>query len=220
MELQQILEQRQSIRRYKNITVKEDDLKEILHAAHLAPSAKNSQNWHFVAIQNKGLLDKLADVILTKNEKIALEMDKVDTSKADRFRKFCKNFTLFWKDSTATIVITYATNYYPSGYHEYKLIEESQEILDNLLYHKNPGLQNIGAACENITLKAIDLGYSTCWLTSANYVADEIEELLKNEINFEKEKYFMVNMFAIGVPEENQKSPAKKPLEEIYTFVK
>lgn len=220
MELQEILEQRQSIRRYKDVPVKEDDLKEIIKSAHLAPSAKNSQNWHFIAIQNKELLNKIADIILAKNEEIASKMDKVDTSKADRFRKFCKNFTLFWKDTEATLVLTYATNYYPTGYYEYKLIDGPQEILDNLLYHKNPGLQNIGAACENITLKAIELGYSTCWLTSANYATDEIEALIKKEAGFEKEGYFMVNMFAIGVPEENQKSPAKKPLEEVYTLVK
>ena len=81
-------------------------------------------------------------------------------------------------------------------------------------------MQSLGAALENFTLTAIDLGYGSCWLTSANYVAAEIEALLKTEAGFEKEGFYMAAMMALGVPEDNPKSPPKKPLEEIYTFIK
>lgn len=220
MELQTIIEKRQSIRRYKEGGIPDADLQDIIKAASLAPSGKNTQNWHFVAIKNRELMQKLADVISKKNESICLEMDKVDKDKADRFRKFCKNFTLFWKDTAAALIITLATDYIPSGYKEYSLIDADKDILFDLLKHKNPGMQNIGAACENLTLKAIDLGYGTCWLTSANYAGSEIEQFLKEEIDFEKEGYYFVNMFSIGIPQENQKSPSKKPLEEVLTIVK
>lgn len=220
MELQTIIEKRQSIRRYKEGGIPDADLQDIIKAAVAAPSGKNSQNWHFVAIKNKDLMQKLANIITEKNESICLEMDKVNKEKADRFRKFCKNFTLFWKDTAPAIIITLATDYIPSGYKEYSLIDADQDLLLDLLRHRNPGMQNIGAACENLTLKAIELGYGTCWLTSANYAGPEIEKFLKDEIIFEKEGYYFVNMFAIGVPQENQKSPAKKPIEEVYTLVK
>ena len=55
--------------------------------------------------------------------------------------------------------------------------------------------------------------------TSANYAAQEIQALLKQEIGFVKQDYYMGAMLALGVPKENAKSPKKKPLEEIYTFV-
>ncbi|MBE6033571.1 MAG: nitroreductase [Clostridiales bacterium] len=220
MELQAIIEKRQSIRRYQEGGIPDADLEEIIKAAVSAPSGKNTQNWHFVAIKNRKIIQKIADVISEKNESICLEMDKMDKDKADRFRKFCKNFTVFWRDTAPAIIVTMATVYVPSGYNEYKLIGAEQEILLDLMGYRNPGMQSIGAACENLTLKAIDLGYGTCWLTSANYAAAEIEKVLKEETGFEKEGFFFVNLFAIGIPQENQKSPAKKALGEVYTLIK
>lgn len=220
MELQTIIEKRQSIRRYQEGGIPDGDLQDIIKAAATAPSGKNTQNWHFVAIKDRTLIQKIADVISEKNESICLKMDKVDKEKADRFRKFCRNFTVFWRDTAPAIIVTMATVYVPSGYNEYKLIGAEQEILLDLMGYRNPGMQSIGAACENLTLKAIELGYGTCWLTSANYAASQIEKLLKEYTGFEKEGYFFVNMFAIGIPQENQKSPAKKPLEEVFTLIK
>lgn len=220
MELREIIEKRQSIRRYTEEGIPDADLQEIVRAASLAPSGKNTQNWHFVAIKNRAVIQKLADVISAKNEEICLKMDAVDKEKADRFRKFCKNFTVFWRDTAPAIIITMATVYVPSGYNEYKLIKAEQELLLDLMGYRNPGMQSIGAACENLTLKAIDLGYGSCWLTSANYAAAEIEKVLKEECGFEKEGYFFVNMFALGVPQPNQKSPAKKTLDEVFTLIK
>ncbi|HBG8071062.1 TPA: nitroreductase family protein, partial [Clostridioides difficile] len=76
------------------------------------------------------------------------------------------------------------------------------------------------AAIENFTLSAIELGYGSCWLTSQNYAADEIEAVLEAETGFEKGEYFLGAMLALGVPEDNLKSPSKKPVEEICTFIK
>lgn len=219
MELQDILEKRQSIRKYKEGDIPEADIEEIVRAAGLAPSGKNIQNWHFIAIKNRQLIDKIADVIDKKNEKISDQMAKVDEEKALRFRKFFKNFTLFFTKAPVLTVV-FSTIYKPSGYNEYELINAAPDILDDLLNHRNPGMQSVGAALENFTLKAIDKGYGTCWLTSANYAAAEIEELLKNEIGFEKEGFFMVAMMSMGIPLDNQKSPRKKALEDIYTFIK
>ncbi len=220
MELQKIIETRQSIRRYKEGGIPDADLQEIIKAAAAAPSGKNIQNWHFVAIKDRNIIQKIADAVSAKNESICLEMDKVDKEKADHFRKFCKNFTVFWRDTAPAVIITMASVYVPSGYNEYKLIGEKEELLSDLMGRRNPGMQSIGAACENLTLKAVDLGYGTCWLTSANYAAAEIEKILKDEAGFEKEGFFFVNMFAIGIPEDNQKSPSKKPLEEVFTLIK
>lgn len=220
MELQTIIEKRQSIRRYKEGGIPDADLQDIIKAAAAAPSGKNIQNWHFVAIKNREIIQKIADAVTAKNEAICLEMDKIDKEKADRFRKFCKNFTVFWRDTAPAIIITMATVYTPSGYNEYKLIGAEQELLLDLMGYRNPGMQSVGAACENLTLKAIDLGYGTCWLTSANYAAKEIEAILKEDAGFDKEGFFFVNLFAIGIPQEDQKSPAKKELEEVFTLIK
>lgn len=163
-------------------------------------------------------MDRIAETILVKNETIATEMERVDEEKALRFRKFVKNFTLFYLKAPVLVVV-FTKDYLPSGYHELELTGAHQAILDDILLKRNPGMQNLGAAIEHFTLSAVEQGFGSCWLTSANYAAKEIEDLLEKEIGFAKEGWFMGAMLALGVPEDGAKSPKKKPLEEICTFI-
>lgn len=218
MELQDILLKRQSIRHYKEGDVPEEHIKEIVKAAGTAPSGKNTQHWHFVCIKNRELINKIAQVIIAKNEEISKEMDKKDIEKGNKFRKFVKNLTLFFLDAPVLVVV-YTSTYYPSGYHELVFAEAPDSVTNDIVYFRNPGMQGLGAALENFTLKAIDLGYGTCWLTSANYAAKEIEALMKKEVGFEKKDYFMGALMSLGIPEDNPKSPKKKAFEDIYTFI-
>lgn len=219
MELKEIIEIRQSIRKYKDVDVPEEDIKEIVAAAAKAPSGKNIQNWHFVAIKNDELKVKIADVVGIKNEEIAARMDKIDEVQGERFRKFYKHFTRFFA-TAPVLTVVYSKVYTPSGYNELSLVGGNEKELWDLIDYRSPGMQSLGAAMENYTLAAIDKGYGTCWLTSANYAAKEIEELLKEEIKFEKDGYFMACMISMGVPEKDQKSPKKKSVEDVYTFIK
>ena len=218
MELQEIIKKRQSIRKYKEGDVPKEHILEIIGAAGLAPSGKNIQNWHFVVIKNEDLKQKIGDVILDKNESICLEMDKIDRERGDAFRKFARNFTLFFLKAPVLVVV-FSTDYRPSGYYELEFINADQSVLNDLVKHRNPGMQSLGAALENFTLKAIDIGYGTCVLTSANYAAAEIEETLKKEIGFCKDDYYLACMISMGIPEENQPSPKKKPIEQIMTYI-
>lgn len=235
MEFQKVLEMRQSIRRFKEGDVKNEDIKEMIFAASIAPSGKNIQNWHFVVIKDRTILEEIAATIEAKNSCIVAEMRKINEEKATRFEKFCKNFTLFFLKAPV-LVVALTKEYIPSGYLEYKLINgedgvnweqfgDIESINRKLKYDKNPGMQSLGAAIENFTLKAVDLGYGSCWLTSANYAADEIEEILKESGRmdkkvFQEEGYFMGAMVALGIPEEGtNKSPKKKQVDEISTFI-
>lgn len=218
MELRQVIYKRQSIRKYTDQEVSQEDLIKILDSVRVAPSGKNCQNWHFIVVRNQEFKEKIAQAIRLKNEEIASVMDKKDPEKGLRFRKFVKNFTLFYLNAPVLIIV-YATDYYPSGYYEMSFADYPKEEIDKL-FIRNPGMQNIGAAVENMTLAAIDLGYGSCWMTGQNYAADEIEAVIKEEIGFEKEGYFLACMLSIGVPQkEGNRSPAKKELSEICTFV-
>lgn len=54
---------RRSIRRYKEKQVEEGALQTIMEAAIHAPSAMNAQRWYFAVVQNKGLLDRMVEII-------------------------------------------------------------------------------------------------------------------------------------------------------------
>jgi nitroreductase len=217
MEFKDVIHLRQSVRKYKDQDVTPEDLTKILDAGRVAPSGKNSQNWHFVVIRNQELMHKIAQAIRDKNEEISIALDKKDEEKGLRFRKFVKNFTLFFLDAPVLVVV-YATTYYPSGYYEYVAADYPKEALEDLLM-RGPSMQNIGACVQNMSLAAVDLGYGSCWMTGQNYAAKEIEAVIKEEIGFEKDGYFLSCMLSIGVPQEGLRSPSKKELTEICTFV-
>lgn len=219
MELTDVINKRQSIRWYKEGDVPNEDIKKIVEAAGKAPSGKNIQNWHYIAIKNRSIMEKITGEIMEKNEEICLKMDAVDKSKADRFRKFAKNFTAFILRAPVLVVVMTEV-YKPSGYREYQLINAAPEILDDLINYRSPGMQSLGAGIENFTLKAIDLGYGSCWLTSANYAADRIERIVREECGFDKEDYYLGAMLSLGIPaDEGNRSPKKKAVEDIYTII-
>jgi nitroreductase len=68
MDCMETIRKRQSIRKFKKGEVTQDALLKILEAGRLAPSGKNSQNWHFLVIRNRELMEKIAAAIVAKND--------------------------------------------------------------------------------------------------------------------------------------------------------
>jgi nitroreductase len=56
----EVVEKRRAIRRYKEYDIPEEDLKKILEAARLAPSADNSQPWRFIIVKDQKTKELLA----------------------------------------------------------------------------------------------------------------------------------------------------------------
>jgi len=58
----QIIKKRRSIRKYdKSGVVTDEQIKALLEAAMLAPSAVNSRPWQFIVVQNRARLDQIVD---------------------------------------------------------------------------------------------------------------------------------------------------------------
>ena len=57
--LLEAIAKRRSVRKYLDVPVTDDQLRELLEAAMLAPSAKDGRPWHFVVIRNGNTLEKL-----------------------------------------------------------------------------------------------------------------------------------------------------------------
>lgn len=202
---------RHSIRKFKNEDVSIEDIKEIIKAATYAPSGKNLQNWHFVVVKNKNKINKMAKIVEKKNEELA-KCSK-DKELAKNFTKFVKYHTVF--QNAPVVVLVFAGPYPSTGY---DLIKEAgattKEIHDFL--RPSPGIQNIGAAMENLLLAATNMGYGGCWMTGPNYASKEIEDF----IGFKKDGYHIAAMTPLGVPEESElSSPKRKDLGEVLTII-
>lgn len=56
-----IVEKRYSVRKFKDMVVEEDKIKQILETVRYAPSAVNYQPWHFIVVTNQELKTKIAE---------------------------------------------------------------------------------------------------------------------------------------------------------------
>lgn len=57
-----IIKNRRSIRKYTDRKVTEDQIREILEAAFWAPTAINKQEWRFVVVEDREILEKMAEI--------------------------------------------------------------------------------------------------------------------------------------------------------------
>ncbi|MBF8982080.1 nitroreductase family protein [Lutibacter sp. B2] len=201
---------RHSVRKFTNDPIPTEHIKEIIKAATYAPSGKNVQNWHFVVITDKNKIEEIAQIVEKKNAQLAEQL--TDENMKKNFTKFVRFSTLFRK--APVLILVYAGPYTPTGLDVLQQINASNEEIHTLL-RPNPAIQNIGAAVQNLMLAATQMGYGTCWMTSSNYAAKEIESF----VGFEKEGYFLSLLTPLGVPDGELKSPSRKPIEEIMTII-
>lgn len=58
----EIIENRRSIRKYKNEPVKNELIKRLIRSASLAPSGSNSQPWHYIIVDDTDMKKKISKV--------------------------------------------------------------------------------------------------------------------------------------------------------------
>lgn len=202
---------RHSIRKFKDIDVPTEDIRELIKAATYAPSGKHMQNWHFVVVNNKEKILEMADIVEDMHHKL---LDGVtDEDLKNTFQKYLKYQTIF--KYAPAVVLAYSGPYPTTGLDLLKHKGASTEEIHNLL-KPAPGIQTIGAAIENLLLAAANMGYGGCWITSANFASKALEEY----VGLDKDGYFLAALVTIGVPEESElRSPKRKPLDEVLTIL-
>ena len=62
MDVLAAIEARRSIRRYTDQVLSKEQIEQLLRAAHLAPSARNRQEWKFIAVSDKEKIAQLAEI--------------------------------------------------------------------------------------------------------------------------------------------------------------
>ncbi|MGL5328722.1 MAG: nitroreductase family protein [Peptostreptococcaceae bacterium] len=211
MNVLEAIHARKSVRKFKDEVVPKEDILKMLEAATEAPSPKHQQNWNFVVLTNREIINKMADIVTESHEKLG------EIAKTEKDRKIhmsvIKYYTCF--RNAPAVIMVYGSEYKMI---EYKILKEndaSQEILD-VLVSTQSAAQGIGAAVENFLLAATEMGYGTCYMTGPTHAKTQIEEL----IGFEKPGFELMSMIALGVAkEETPAKPPRRPLEDVVTFI-
>lgn len=211
MEFLKLVEKRRSIRKYIPEAPSKDDIKTIINAARLAPSAHNKQMWHFIVVYNEDIRKKLKDAVANKYEEIKLFPEAKDK---EHQIDMSKSYSTFFADAPVVIAVLMEP---VSSTVEQILIDHGINEKEIIRSRPRPDLQSIGAALQSISLAAEDLGYGTCWCTAPLVAYKEMEQILNVDPKFQ-----LVAVMSLGRPEKAY-SPEfaknRKTLEEILTIV-
>ncbi len=193
-----IFEQRKSIRKYKETEIPKEDLLKIIEAGRLAPSAKNRQPWRFVVLTGD------------KKEKVLEKMEKgINRSKKSIFmpKKFrngmasAENTLRIMREAPVVVLVfnILSGNPYPPVFAGKRV----SEIHNSL---------SIGAAIENMLLKATEMGIGSLWIGNTVYAHKEITSYLGT-------KDQLISAVTFGYPNEEPEGRPKKSIEEITQFL-
>lgn len=171
MEFSEVLARRRSVRHFNSKqAVTDADVKALLEAAIVAPSAGNIQPWRFTVVRSEEARERLAAAMHQR-----------------------------WAAAAPAIIVV-AVDPRPC----YARYSDRGETLY--------AIQDTAAAVENILLAAVDRGLASCWIGAFDEVAVRDALEIKPPIR-------PIAVLPIGYSAESAGRPARRPLEEITTWL-
>lgn len=122
MELQDVLQSRRSVRKYRNKEVSDKDIHLIIEAAILAPSWKNSQVTRYYVVKNKEMLEKVKAALPLFN------IENVKDAPVLIIPTIVLNRSGFERDQSASNELGNGWGYYDCGMHNMNLLLKAQEL--------------------------------------------------------------------------------------------
>lgn len=153
MELKYTIQNRRSIRKFKDTYVSKKIIKDLINCARLAPSAKNRQPWKFIIVP-KHIKNQIADIMLEKEKTSKISLEK----KIYNNNSSVKSTAKVMKEAPVLILVL-------------KPYDSNWATGDCL---------SIGAAIEHICLRATDLGLVSLWIRDIVYTKEQISELVNH----------------------------------------
>jgi len=209
MDIFETINTRKTIRKYKPDMPLMEDIRKIVDAARLAPSATNSQNWEFIVITNKNVMEEMKDAVIKEYDKLAKLYDKKEFE--EKINHY-KSYSTFFVNAPVLIAIveTKRTSYVT------EVMKELNYPFEKLKYMRpDSSLLSMGAAIENMSLAAHALGYGTCWMAAPIIATEEFSKIL----NLDTDSH-VISLLPLGIPyRDDYKSPEKKSLEEVMRII-
>lgn len=190
---------RRSIRKFSDKEVPIELINDILEAGRLAPSAKNRQPWKFIVFGN----ENKSELVYHMEQGVLREENGTPLLPKMRYGiPDAKNTLRVMKEAPIIIVVMNTNSKSASPFIPIDNDERVIEICDSL---------SIGAAIENMVLRAESLGLGTLWIANTFFAYNELMDHLKTDGHF-------VSAIAVGYAEENPKQRPRKALEEIVEY--
>lgn len=186
---------RRSIRKYTNIDMPKEVIEKVLQAAILAPSSKNNQPWKFIVVS--GTSKK--DMILAMKE--GLTQGKSENALLPNSKHHLKSAEYSLQIMSQAPVTIFALN--TLG------IKLSSSITTEERIYEICNTQSIGAALENMTLAATELGLGSLWICDIFFAYHELTKWFSTSGE-------LIAAMTLGYPNE---SPIPRPRKNIVDVV-
>lgn len=188
---------RRSIRKYKQDEVPVDALNQILDAARMAPSGKNKQPWRFVVYGG----DKKAELLSAMKSGIWRERrgDSLLPESAYGLPDAVNTLRIMQE---APVVVMVVNPYGKSPFSGITADERVTEIIDSL---------SIGAAIQNMLLKAEELGIGTLWIGNTCFAYPEL-------VDYMQAKGQLIGGVALGYANEMPGARPRKNLSDLVEY--
>lgn len=181
------ISKRRSIRKYKNQSISHETIEKIIEAGINAPSSKNRQPWHFVVVTEK----EKESMLKAMSNGIQNEIDDNGLLPESRQHIAGANYTVeIMEQAPVTIFILNKLGKSPL---------ESLSAEERLYEMAN--IQSIGAAIQNMSLMAVELGLGSLWICDVYFAYRELCEWLDTDNQ-------LVAAISLGYPDEE---PSRRP---------
>ncbi len=191
MNVSQAISARRSIRKFHDTPVARELIEQVLQAACLAPSGKNRQPWHFTVLQG-AKKDTLVDAI---EAAAAQNMTELELQASGALRT-----TKVMREAPVCIYV----------HNPQFALQGEHSKADN--YRMRVDTQSVGAAIQNMLLRAEELGLGTLWICNVFYAEREIAAFLGRTD-------MLIAAVAIGYADESPAARPRKPLSEVTTWL-
>ena len=149
MDVAKAIEERRSVRKFKDTIIPQATLEQLLTLATKAPSGKNRQPWRFVVLQDKKKAE-FVKVMLDAVNKLQEQGINIGSSKISANAIH---------EASAVVVVFNAFSKTDADYTHYNLLMDTQSI---------------GAAIQNLILAAQSRGLASLWICDVFYCAQDL----------------------------------------------
>ncbi|WP_410470675.1 nitroreductase family protein [Clostridium sp.] len=192
------IENRRSIRKFKEDGITMELLEQVLFAGIKAPSSKNKQPWRFVVLGGKAkkeMLHSFEAGLVREQEGNAALLEKNRNALPDAW-----NTLNILKQAPIVILVLNAESGNP-----FVPISKEERVAEIA------NTQSIGAAIENMLLAAQELGLGSLWVCNTFFAYTELSQWIGSSVQ-------LAAALALGYADEEPMPRPRKKLADVVTY--
>jgi nitroreductase len=186
MKIGEAIVQRRSVRKYKAEPLSRELIGQALEAATQAPSGKNAQPWEFIVLEGEDKA-KIAEMMVSGAEQLEAMGNKSGSAKRSAG---------IIQEAPAVIMV------YNPRQNKADKANPVQEVMWSV------DTQSVGAAIQNLLLKAVELGLGSLWICDIFVAEEQISAWLGREGG-------LMAAVALGWPAEEPIPRPRKSWQEV-----